>query len=100
MSINRRLASAALLGAALCAAVPVLAQTAAFPSKPIRIIVPYPAGGATDVSARLVGQRLQEELKQSVIVDNRPGASGNIGMAALLQSPADGHTLVMSLWRA
>lgn len=97
MTVNRRLASAALFGSALIAAVPALAQSAAFPNKPIRIIVPYPAGGATDVSARLVGQRLQEELKQSVIVDNRPGASGNIGMAALLQSPADGHTIVMSL---
>lgn len=97
MSVNRRLASATLFGLALTAAVPALAQSAAFPTKPIRIIVPYPAGGATDVSARLVGQRLQEELKQSVIVDNRPGASGNIGMAALLQTPADGHTIAMSL---
>ena len=63
----------------------------------MRIIVPYPAGGATDVSARLVAERLQQELKQNVIVDNRPGASGNLGMVTLLQSPADGHTLAMSL---
>jgi tripartite-type tricarboxylate transporter receptor subunit TctC len=97
MSVNRRLANTALLGSALAAVMPALAQTAAFPNKPIRIIVPYPAGGATDVSARLVGQRLQEELKQAVVVDNRPGASGNLGMAALLQSPADGYTLAMSL---
>ena len=97
MSVNRRLASTALFGSALSAVVPALAQTAAFPNKPIRIIVPYPAGGATDVSARLVGQRLQEELKQAVVVDNRPGASGNLGMQALLQSPADGYTLAMSL---
>lgn len=97
MTLNRRLASAALIGAALMTAVPALAQTAAFPNKPMRIIVPYPAGGATDVSARLVAARLQEELKQNVIVENRPGASGNLGMVALLQSPADGHTLAMSL---
>ena len=97
MSMNRRLAGAALIGSALIAAVPTLAQTAAFPSKPMRIIVPYPAGGATDVSARLVAARLQEELKQNVIVENRPGASGNLGMMSLLQSPADGHTLAMSL---
>lgn len=97
MPINRRVASSVLLGSALFAALPALAQTTTFPNKPIRIIVPYPAGGATDVSARLVGQRLQEELKQTVIVDNRPGASGNLGMVALLQSPADGHTLAMSL---
>ena len=97
MSMNRRLAGAALIGSALVAAVPALAQTAAFPNKPMRIIVPYPAGGATDVSARLVAARLQEELKQNVIVENRPGASGNLGMVGLLQSPADGHTLAMSL---
>lgn len=97
MSINRRHVSTALFGSALCATVPAWAQTAPFPNKPIRIIVPYPAGGATDVSARLVGQRLQEELKQAVVVDNRPGASGNLGMQALLQSPADGYTLAMSL---
>lgn len=97
MSITRRLAGTAVIGAALIAVLPAQAQTAAFPSKPLRIIVPYPAGGATDVSARLVAARLQEELKQNVIVDNRPGASGNLGMAALLQSPADGYTMAMSL---
>ena len=98
MSINRRAAAVALIGSAFAAAaVPALAQTADFPSKPMRIIVPYPAGGATDVSARLVAQRLQDELKQNVIVENKPGASGNLGMVSLLQSPADGHTLAMSL---
>lgn len=95
MDITRRFASAALIGSALMAAFPALAQS--FPSKPMRIIVPYPAGGATDVSARLVAQRLQEELKQNVIVENKPGASGNLGMVTLLQAPADGHTLAMSL---
>jgi hypothetical protein len=97
MYINRSHASTALLGSALAAALPAWAQSPAFPNKPIRIIVPYPAGGATDVSARLVAERLQAELKQNVIVENRPGASGNLGMAGLLQSPADGYTLAMSL---
>ncbi len=105
MTTSRRRALAALVttavAGALASALPAMAQTAAapagYPGKPIRIIVPYPAGGATDVSARLVAQRLQEELKQTVVVDNRPGASGNLGMVALLQSPADGHTLAMSL---
>ena len=76
MRINRRVASSVLFGSSLFAAWLALAQPA-FPNKPIRIIVPYPAGGATDVSARLVGQRLQEELKQTVIVDN----TANVNMA-------------------
>jgi tripartite-type tricarboxylate transporter receptor subunit TctC len=97
MSIARHLAGAALIGLSIVAGVPALAQAPAFPNKPIRIIVPYPAGGATDVAARLVAPRLQEELKQNVVVENRPGASGNLGMVALLQSPPDGHTLAMSL---
>ena len=59
--------------------------------------MPYPAGGATDVAARLLAPRLQEELKQNVVVENKPGASGNLGMVTLLQSPPDGHTLAMSL---
>jgi tripartite-type tricarboxylate transporter receptor subunit TctC len=97
MSIARHLAGAALIGLSIVAGVPALAQAPAFPNKPIRIIVPYPAGGATDVAARLVAPRLQEELKQNVVVENRPGASGNLGMVSLLQSPPDGHTLAMSL---
>ena len=97
MNLTRFLTGATLLGAALFAAAPALAQTAAFPTKPLRIIVPYPPGGATDVAARLVAPRLAEELKQNVVVENRPGASGNLGMVALLQSPPDGHTLAMSL---
>ena len=96
MSSNARfLAAAALVGTALLSAAPAFAQ--AFPSKPIRIIVPYPPGGATDVATRLLAPRLQEELKQNVIVENKPGASGNLGMIALKESPADGHTLAMSL---
>jgi tripartite-type tricarboxylate transporter receptor subunit TctC len=95
MSIARLLAGATLIGSALLAAAPAFAQ--AFPNKPIRIIVPYPPGGATDVATRLLAPRLQEELKQNVIVENKPGASGNLGMMALKESPADGHTLAMSL---
>jgi tripartite-type tricarboxylate transporter receptor subunit TctC len=97
MSIIRLLACVALIGSTVVVPAPTLAQTAEFPSKVIRIIVPYPPGGATDVAARLMAPRLQEELKQTVIVENRPGASGNLGMIALLQSPPDGHTMAMSL---
>ncbi len=97
--VRRRVFSASLITSVLLTSAPalVLAQAQAFPNKPIRIIVPYPAGGATDVAARLLAPRLQEELKQNVIVENKPGASGNLGMQSLMQSPADGHTLAMSL---
>ncbi|MDH4391027.1 MAG: tripartite tricarboxylate transporter substrate binding protein [Aquabacterium sp.] len=95
--IRRRVVAASLIGSALLATAPGLVLAQAFPSKPIRIIVPYPAGGATDVATRLLAPRLQEELKVNVIVENKPGASGNLGMVTLMQSPADGHTLAMSL---
>lgn len=65
----------------------------AYPTKAIRIIVPFPAGGTTDILARAIGQKLAEEWKQPVIVDNRPGASANIGAEILVKSPPDGYTL-------
>ena len=74
--------------------VPVLAQ--GYPSKPLRLIVPFAAGGTTDVLARLVGLKLADTLGQQVIIDNRPGASGNIGTEMAVKSPPDGYTLVMS----
>jgi tripartite-type tricarboxylate transporter receptor subunit TctC len=98
MRITRRHAvTAGLITAATLAVAPATVLAQAFPSKPIRIIVPYPPGGATDVATRLLAPRLQEELKQNVIVENKPGASGNLGMQELLRAPADGHTLAMSL---
>lgn len=78
------------------AAAAALATPAAFaqawPAKPIRIIVPYPPGGFTDVTARLIGQKLQERLGQTVLVDNKAGANGTIGVAELARSAADGTT--------
>lgn len=79
-------------GVALFAATQVFAQ-AAYPNKPIRIIVPFPPGGGNDVIARIVGQKLSERLGQSVVIDNRGGGNGTIGLAALAQAPADGYTL-------
>lgn len=64
-----------------------------FPSKPIKVIVPYAAGGGADILARLVGQELTARLKQSVVVENRGGASNTIGMQAVATSPKDGYTL-------
>ena len=66
-----------------------------FPSKPVTIIVPYPAGGSNDIFAREVGKRLSEAWKQPVIVDNRPGAGGSIGAALVSRAPADGYTICL-----
>ena len=65
-----------------------------YPSKPIRIVAPFAAGGATDIMARIIAQKLTESLGQPVIIDNRPGAGGGIGTAAVAKSPADGYTIV------
>lgn len=89
---------AVLACAALGAAASAHAQTAAtYPSKPIRLVLPYPPGGGTDTIARPLAQKLSESLKQTVIIDNRGGASGNIGMEIVAKSPPDGHTLVFAI---
>jgi tripartite-type tricarboxylate transporter receptor subunit TctC len=78
----------------------VLAAVAAsaqdYPAKPIRLVVNFPPGGAADVLARALGAELSEAFKQSVVIDNRPGANGNIGAEAVAKSPGDGYTLLMS----
>ena len=81
--------------AALAVSVPMLACAQDYPSKVVRIIVPYPPGGTVDVLARLTAARLSENLGQRFIVDNRPGANGTIGSAAVAKSPPDGYTLLV-----
>lgn len=99
----RRRLLAAATGAALGLAVSAGAQAqsppspaASYPSKPVRLVVPYPPGGPTDIVARLVAQKLSEQTGQQFIVDNRPGAGGNPGAELVARSPADGHTLVVA----
>lgn len=87
----RKLLAAAVLAFAYCGA-----QAAAYPSRPIRLIVPFPPGGSSDVVSRMLGVRLGGELGQPVIVDNRPGASGNLGSEIVARSAPDGHTLLMA----
>jgi tripartite-type tricarboxylate transporter receptor subunit TctC len=88
-----------MLGAAIAAAsaVPVrLSQAQAWPSRPIRFIVPYTPGGSTDITARLYGNALAATLAQQILVENRAGGGGNIGMEAAAQSPPDGYTFVVA----
>ena len=84
--------------AALCALAALMpaAGSAAFPEKPVRIVVPFPAGGATDVVARTLGQRLSQMWGQPVVIENRPGAGGNIGADLVAKAPPDGYTLLMA----
>ncbi len=88
----------AALSAALLSAAPVRAQSVlapAYPTKTIRLVVPYPPGGATDVIGRVIAQKLSAELGHQVIVDNRSGAAGSIGAGMVANGAADGHTLLM-----
>jgi len=84
--------------AAGVAALPAASRFAcaqAYPSRPVRIVAGFPAGSATDIGARLIGQWLSERLGQPFVIENRPGAGGNIGTEAVVRAPADGYTLLM-----
>jgi tripartite-type tricarboxylate transporter receptor subunit TctC len=83
-------------GAATLPAVSRFASAQAYPTRPVRIIVPFAPAGSTDIVARLMGQWLSERLGQQFVVENRPGAGSNIGTEAVVAAPADGYTLLLA----
>lgn len=89
-----RIAARALFVFALLAAVPASAQN--YPSRSITIVIPFPAGGSADTLARLIGQKLSESLGQAVVVENKPGAGGNLGTDAVAKAAPDGYTLLLA----
>jgi tripartite-type tricarboxylate transporter receptor subunit TctC len=96
MSTFRKITTLILTVIAACILAPPTIAQDRYPSKPIRLVVPFPAGGSTDIIGRLVAQKLSERLGQSVVVENRGGAGGTIGTENAAKSPPDGYTLLLS----
>jgi tripartite-type tricarboxylate transporter receptor subunit TctC len=96
MSVTRRSLLKALAGAALLPQARVLSAQEGFPSRTLRLVVPYPPGGLTDVLGRAMGERLGKALGQSVVVENKPGAGTLVGAELVAKAPADGHTLLLA----
>ena len=92
-----RIAAAAFAAATFALPAPAVAQTGAagFPNKPIHIVVTFTTGGAPDILARLIGEKLAAAWGQPVIIDNKPGAGGNTGADTVAKAPPDGHTIVV-----
>lgn len=97
MKLPSRRAAALLLACASCALFtsPATAQQPAWPTQPIKLVVPFPPGGGTDVLARMLAEKLRPLLNQTVVIDNKPGATGNIGNDFVAKATADGHTVLI-----
>src|SRR5262244_946449 len=95
MKLPRRDFLHLLAGAATLPAISRIARAQAYPTRPVRLIVPLAPAGASDITARLIGQWLSERLGQQFVIDNRPGGGGNIGTEAVVRAPADGYTLLL-----
>jgi tripartite-type tricarboxylate transporter receptor subunit TctC len=96
MQLPRRVFLHLAAGAATLQIVPQIARALDYPTRPVRWIVAYPAGGGTDIFARLMGQALSQRLGQQFVIENRAGAASNIGTEAVARAPADGYTLLES----
>src|ERR1043165_5714853 len=94
MTLPRRRFLSLTAGAVALSAASRMARAQAYPSRPARIIVGFPPGGATDIQARLMGQWLTQRLTQQFIIENKPGVSGNVGTELVAKAPADGYTLL------
>jgi tripartite-type tricarboxylate transporter receptor subunit TctC len=82
-------------GAAALPAAPHIARALDYPTRPVRIVVPFAAGGGTDITGRIIGQSLSERVGQQFIIENRPGANSNIGTEAVVRAQPDGYTLLV-----
>ena len=96
MKLPRRKFLHLAAGAAALPAVSRIARAQAYPSRPVRVVVGFAAGGPGDILARLIGQWLSERVGQAFVIENRPGAAGNIGTEAVVKSPPDGYTLLLA----
>jgi tripartite-type tricarboxylate transporter receptor subunit TctC len=92
--VTRMTARGGIWATALLVASACLAQTSGYPNRPVKVIVPFPPGGATDVIVRLIAQKLSVSLGQQVYAENHAGAGGNIGMGMAASGPADGYTML------
>jgi tripartite-type tricarboxylate transporter receptor subunit TctC len=95
MKLPRRRFLQLAVSAAALPAVSRIARAQAYPTRPVSLLVFVPAGATPDIIARLIGQSLSQRLGQSVVIDNRPGAGGNLALQAVARAPADGYTLLL-----